>query len=988
MSESDSCPMDVRLEVFGGVRVVGPDGVFPLSPQVTRLLAVLLAEAGRVVTTERIIERVWPTDAPVTATKVVHVGIGKLRRVFGTSAQTADAAPGVVLRTVVDGYVLDARAADLDEWSDAVATSERLATADPVAALAAVDRACMQWRDRPWGGLADEPWLEQSVRALELQRLELEEVRSDLVLRTGITSSAIVELEDAAEREPLRERRWAQLMLGLYRSGRQADALRAYQRARDVLQAELGLEPGVELRRLELSILQHDPTLERATGRPDDVSAPTSFVGRIDELQHLARALDRERLVTVVGIGGIGKSRLVREFVHRHWPVLRSRTVTLHGVETPARLDAHIATQLGVFLETGDELLPVLAASLGRDGMLLVVDGAESFPEAVGAIALDLLGRCRGLRIIVTSRVPLGIGSERTIGLEPLPRDEASAASEGTDLALMLDRAGYDAVALDDDSLRQLRDACAAAGGVPLLVELAARTFEFGAPTIATAQDAHDLTSRAIAHSLDALDATAVLIARRGAVLPSGLSEGMAAGLAGIDVSTARRSLRQLAWLHLVEATPARTALRYRSLDPIRAALQAELNTGEAAALRSDAAIELQRVVDRIWPDRLRPVSLAALDEVDDEHDNLRFVLDDRLLTDPDRALSLAIAGAEYWGLRGHTPEGRAWLDAAIVAAEPEGPRRWEAELAYARSTRTMAEVAQRRTQLETASSEARGDREHEIVFGAILVSLAIARGWTGDRAGAAAALAELGTLDAGRGSPWFLAHLEHLRALDLALAGDFPNAREKQRRFAERMLEFEDPISAATGFYLAATLGDMGGALDLAEDITPARELATTVRDVFLLSRLLLLEARVQERTGDARGRARLAQAAEDLERQGGVRAAALARRDLGLAAIAAERPMEARDPLLRAARVLAQLDASAARPAFAGLARLAMIAGERDLASQLAARALALPAGERPIAVEDDQRVEKLLVAIEPAGSIAIDDDEVLDRCTRIAL
>ena len=730
------------------------------------------------------------------------------------------------------------------------------------------------------------------------------------MLRTGVTPNAILELEHAVDREPLRERRWAQLMLGLYRSGRQADALRAYQRARDVLRAELGLEPGGELRRLELSILQQDPDLERATSRADDVSLPTSFVGRTDELLHLARALDRERLVTVVGIGGIGKSRLVREFAHRRWPASRSRTVTLHGVEAAVRLDAHIATQLGVFLEPGDALLPVLAAALDRDGMLLVIDGAESFPEAVGSIALELLARCRGLRIVVTSRVPLGIGSERVIGLEPLPSGAGSTVAEGTDLALMLDRAGYDAVALDDDSLRQLGDACAVAGGIPLLVELAARTFEFGVPTVAAAGAAHELTSRAIAHSLDAVDATAVEIVRRGSIFPGGLSEGVAAGLVGVDVPAARRALRQLAWLHLVDATPARTSLRYRSLDPIRAALQADLTDSEADTVRTDAAAELQRVLDRVWPDRLQPVSLAALDEVDDEHDNLRFVLDDRLAADPDQALDLAVASAEYWGTRGHIPEGHAWLDAVAAAANPEGPRRWEVEIAYTRSTRTMAEVAQRRAQLEAASDEARGEPEHEILFGGMLIFVAIARGWTGDRAGAAAALAEVGALDAGRESPWFLAHLEHLRALDLALGGDFVRAREQQRRFAVRMLEFDDPISAATGYYLAATLGDMGAATDLADDIARARELATAVRDVSLLGRLLHLEARVQERTGDDRARAQLTTAAEELERQGGIRAAALARRDLGLAAITsgqyleAPRPARPRHPGARATR------------------------------------------------------------------------------------
>ena len=491
-------------------------------------------------------------------------------------------ASSAVLRTVPDGYVLDARAADLDDWYEATAVAARLAPDDPVAALAVADAAWAQWHGRPWGLLADEEWLVASVRALDAHRLEVEELRAELMLRTGLAPSALAELEHAAEREPLRERRWAQLMLGLYRSGRQADALRAYQRARDLLRSELGIEPGAELRRLELAILQHDPELDAATGRADDVSSATSFVGRTDELIHLARALERERLVTVVGIGGIGKSRLVREFVHRHWPASRSRTVTLSGVEQVERLDAHVATQLGVFLEPGDALAAVLAATFDRDGMLFVIDGAEAFPEAVGGLALDLLARCRGLRIVVTSRVPLGIGTERSIGLSPLPGSDASTVVSGTDLALMIDRAGYDAAALDEDSLRQLRAACAPAGGVPLLLELAARTFEFGAPVLAATGAAHEAAGHAISHALDAVDAAAATVARAGAILPGGMSEGVVAGLVGIDVPDARRALRQLAWHHLVDATPARTALRYRSLDPIRAALQADLGA-EAA---------------------------------------------------------------------------------------------------------------------------------------------------------------------------------------------------------------------------------------------------------------------------------------------------------------------------------------------------------------------------------------------------------------------
>jgi hypothetical protein len=268
------------------------------------------------------------------------------------------------------------------------------------------------------------------------------------------------------------------------------------------------------------------------------------------------------------------------------------------------------------------------------------------------------------------------------------------------------------------------------------------------------------------------------------------------------------------------------------------------------------------------------------------------------------------------------------------------------------------------------------------VLFGGVLVYLAIARGWTGDRRGAADALAEASALPGADDSAWVRNHLDHLRALDLALGGDFAAASDRQRRFAERMIELDDPISAATGYYLAAALADMGGESDLAADIACARELATEVHDVSLLGRLLLLEARALERRGDEGGRALLAVAAEELERQGGVRAAALARRDLGLLALAGDRPREAWVALLRAGRVLLQLDESAARPALAGLAQLAGRAGDADLCGQLAARAAARPDGERPTSPDDDRRVSDLLAGITPSAATLPADDELIER------
>ena len=139
---------------------------------------------------------------------------------------------------------------------------------------------------------------------------------------------------------------------------------------------------------LELAILQQDPSLMRSAALDDELHSPTSFVGRAADLARLARAIERDRLVTVIGFGGMGKTRLVDEFAHRRRHTDTVLRVSLSGLEVPDRFEAHVATELGLFVEASDPLLRVLAAAIGDRRTLLTIDAAEGLTDAVGALAL------------------------------------------------------------------------------------------------------------------------------------------------------------------------------------------------------------------------------------------------------------------------------------------------------------------------------------------------------------------------------------------------------------------------------------------------------------------------------------------------------------------------------------------------------------------------------------------------------------------------
>jgi DNA-binding SARP family transcriptional activator len=309
----------MEFRILGPLEVVEQDAPLRLGGGKQRaLLAVLLLHANEVVSTDRLVEELWGEDRPPTAAKIVQVYVSQLRRLL---------ADGTLL-TRRPGYVLRVEPADLDlaRFEQLVAEAR---TSEPAAAAEKLREALALWRGPPLADFAYEQFAQTEIARLEELRLAAVEARIAADLELGRHAELVGELEALVSEHPLRERLRGQLMLALYRCGRQAEALEAYRRGRRLLADELGLEPNVELQELEKAILVQDPSLAppaALTGPGEPTERPAArggpvFVGRQRELGELLQGLEdvisgRGRLFLITGEPGIGKSRLADELIN------------------------------------------------------------------------------------------------------------------------------------------------------------------------------------------------------------------------------------------------------------------------------------------------------------------------------------------------------------------------------------------------------------------------------------------------------------------------------------------------------------------------------------------------------------------------------------------------------------------------------------------------------------------------------------------------
>jgi predicted ATPase/DNA-binding SARP family transcriptional activator len=445
------------------------------------LLNLLLLHPNQAVSKDGIIDALWGEDLTGREAGTLRVHIAHLRKALQpTSIDRPD-----LIVTQHPGYLLriDPESIDANRFERLAVEGRRLLLDDPERAEERLSEALRLWRGPALEEVAYELFAEGEARRLNELRLAATEDLFDAQLARGSHHELVGELEGLVTIHPLRERLWGQLMLALYRSGRQADALTTYRRLSDYLCHELGLEPSTQLRQLEERILLNDPTLREPGFRRGPHRRPpverTNLIGRANQVTALQAKLRAAQLLTLTGTGGVGKTRLAQRLA---WSQLEAGVevwwVELGAMADPRLIPDQIAAAGGVAqgpdIETGE----LLGRLLSERELVIVLDNCEHLVDASAQLVDDLLTQAPGLKFIVTSREPLQVQGElvwRVPSLPvPEPTDEAADLITSPSVELFLERARARGITIELSALPAVATICRRLDGIPLAIELAA----------------------------------------------------------------------------------------------------------------------------------------------------------------------------------------------------------------------------------------------------------------------------------------------------------------------------------------------------------------------------------------------------------------------------------------------------------------------------------------------------------------------------------
>ncbi len=648
------------------------------------LLAVLALHAGRAVSAEQLVDALWGEEPPAAARNGLQGLVSKLRRALGSSLVTMRGA----------GYVLEVppEAVDVHRFEQLVGAGRAAAAGgNPEGAIELLAEADSLWRGDALAEFAYEEFAAPHVSRLVELRLAAVEERLDIELQLGGHRGAIGELEAMVAAHPLRERPRGLLMIALYRAGRQADALRTFQEGRHILGEELGLDPGPELRQLEAAILAQDPSLDAPAAAGPGAASPTEqrstvpesltpLVGRDREVRDLVGLFEDHRFVTLVGPGGVGKTRLALE-VARDLAARLSHgacLVELAPVGVPAGVRGAIASAL-------DQPDPTrLAEMIGSRDLLIVLDNCEHVIAMAAEVAEDLLRRCPGLRLLATSREGLRVGGESIWPVPPLATDDA------VELFLTRARAAGSPPVVSDALLTAVSEICVRLDGLPLAIELAAaRTRAFPIQQISsrlndrfrlltggsrTALPRQQTLRAVVDWSYELLFDDEQRVFERLSVFPGGCDLATAEVVCADDAIEATDLgdiIHALVDKSLVIAVPTGDQLRFTQLQTLAQYGREKLaERGDSERIRDAMAAHYALLCAGSAAAFVGDGQRAWLMAIDQEQDNIRGALEWAVAND-DAETALTIAGGASWPhwLAGTSVEAKRWLDDAFRCA-------------------------------------------------------------------------------------------------------------------------------------------------------------------------------------------------------------------------------------------------------------------------------------------------------------------------------
>ena len=662
----------MRVSMLGPLEVATDHGVVEIGGARLRALLIRLAvDVGRPVAADSLVDALWPEKVPANPLASLQSLVWRLRQAL---------ADGRVVRSGNGWYQLDLPpdAVDASRFERLAGEGRQaLRAGDAAGARRQLREALTLWRGEPLTDVAQSHYaVVVGVRLRELWLSALEDrLEADLVVEPAF--SVVAELTELTAVYSLRERLYVLLMRALDADGRPADALAAYEGIRRRLAEELGSDPGPELRRTHLAVLRGD---WREKGRPTGNlrATVTSFVGRANELVRLRAQMGEGRLVTLVGPGGVGKTRLAISFAAETgdrvdgvgddgvWLVELASVAGADGV-AQAVLAALGPREVGMPDVSNRRRDPLhrLVEALARTETLIVLDNCEHVVEAAARLVDDLLARCPRLRVLATSREPLGVAGERLCRLPPLPLPQpAEPLDESPAVRLFADRAAaaYPDFMLTEDTAVEVAGVCRRLDGLPLAIELAAarlramslaqlaarlddrfRVLVGGARSV---PQRHQTLRAVVAWSWDLLAARERQQAARLAVFPSSFTTE-AAERVGVAWETLD-ALVDKSLLHMVGE-------RYQMLTTIREyGLERLAEDGLTDVARAAHAAFFLDLAERAAPHLHGAAQLPWLDVLAAERDNLLAAL--RFAADVGDAATARRLGASlglFWAIQG-----------------------------------------------------------------------------------------------------------------------------------------------------------------------------------------------------------------------------------------------------------------------------------------------------------------------------------------------